>query len=197
MKFFKNNVIKFSVVFSILIFFGNTPLYALNADKELINPNKDYIALNNGNLIQGEIIKLLPNSLKIMTDEGKVKIKNKDVLIIGFNQELTPAEKYRLGILDGKRFAENKGGNIALGFFTGLIGTLVVYLTSEQMPSYQAMNGPNKVIVNDMDYVRGYEKGARQKSGGNALIGTGILVAAAIILGLLAEDSVDDSYYYY
>jgi hypothetical protein len=40
MKFFKNNVIKFSVVFSILMFFGNTPLYALNADKELINPNK-------------------------------------------------------------------------------------------------------------------------------------------------------------
>ena len=117
-------------------------------------------------------------------------------MIIGFNQELAPAEKYRLGILDGKRFAENKGGNIALGFFTGLIGTLVVYLTSEQMPSYQAMNGPNKAIVNDMDYVRGYEKGARQKSGGNALIGTGILVAAAILLGVLAEDSVDDLYYY-
>lgn len=196
MKFFKNNVIKFSIVFSILIIFGNAPLYALNADKEPINPNKDYIALNNGDIIQGEIIKLLPNSFKIMTDEGKFKIKNKDVLIVGFNQELTQAEKYRLGILDGKRFAENKGGNLALGFLTGLIGTLIVYVTSEQMPGYQAMNGPNKAVVNDMEYVRGYEKGARQKSGGQALIGTGILVAAAIILGLIAEDTVEEVYYY-
>lgn len=196
MKFFKNNVIKFSVVFSILMVFGNAPLYALNSDKEPINPNKDYIALNNGDIIQGEIVKLLPNSFKIITGDGEIKIKNKDVVIVGFNQELTPAEKYRLGILDGKRYAENKGGNLAIGFFFSLVGTLIVYVTSEQIPGYQAMSGPNKAIVNDMDYVRGYEKGARQKSGGNALIGTGILVAAAIILGVIAEDSVDDFYYY-
>ncbi|MDA9595663.1 hypothetical protein N9R90_00685 [Flavobacteriaceae bacterium] len=197
MKFFKNNLIKFSVVFSILMFFGNTPLYALNSNKK-INSNKDYIQLKNGNIIQGEIVKIGSNSFKILTDDGKVKIKNNEVVIAGFNQELLPVEKYRLGVLDGKRYAQNQNGNLALGILTGPLGVIIVYLTSEQMPALDAINGANKAIVDDMDYVRGYEKGARQKSGGKALLGTAIAAAAAIIIGLIladtAEDIVDDFY---
>ena len=199
MKFFKNNLIKFSIVFSILMFFGNTPLYALNSNKT-INSNKDYIQLKNGNIIQGEIVKIGSNSFKILTDDGKVKIKNNEVVIAGFNQELLPVEKYRLGVLDGKRYAQNQNGNLALGILTGPLGVIIVYLTSEQMPALDAINGANKAIVDDMDYVLGYEKGARQKSGGKALLGTAIAAAAAIIIGLVfvvdtAEDIVDEFKY--
>tara|TARA_B100001059_G_C17715539_1_gene517777 strand:+ start:380 stop:925 length:546 start_codon:yes stop_codon:yes gene_type:complete len=174
------------------MFFGNTPLYAFNFNK-IINSNKDYIQLKNGNIIQGEIIKIGSNSFKILTDDGKVKIKNNEVVIAGFNQELLPVEKYRLGVLDGKRYAQNQNGNLALGFLTGPLGVIIVYLTSEQMPALDAINSTNKAIVDDMDYVQGYEKGARQKSGGKALLGSAIAAAAAaLIIGLVIVDTTED-----
>ena len=64
--------------------------------------------------------------------------------MVSVGQDMTDFEKLSLGELDGKRYAKRKGGNIVLGFFTGLIGTGIVYLTSSQYPSLEAMNGPNK-----------------------------------------------------
>ena len=43
------------------------------------------------------------------------------------------------------------------------------------------MNGPNKAIVDDPVYLKGFEKGARAKSGGNALIGTAAWVALVLV----------------
>ena len=149
--------------------------------------NKDRIVKLNGDVISGEIIKIGNNHFKIITNDSKVvRISNDDIGIVSFAQELSDFEKMKLGELDGKRYAKRKGGNIALGFFTGLIGTGIVYLTSSQYPAYEAMNGSNKAIIGDPAYIEGYEKGARAKSGGNALIGT----AAWVLLLLLASAGV-------
>ena len=145
--------------------------------------NNDRIIKSNGDVISGEIIKLGNSHFKIKINENKVvRVSNYDVVMVSFAQELSDFEKMKLGELDGKRYAKRKGGNIALGFFTGLIGTGIVYLTSSQYPGFEAMNGSNKAIVGDPAYIEGYEKGAKAKSGGNALIGT----AAWVLLLLLA-----------
>ena len=119
----------------------------------------------------------------------KMKIKNNDVAVVAVGQELSHYEKFRLGKLDGKRFAENKGGNLAIGFFFGLIGSGIVYLTSDQSPSYMAAQGDNKMIMNDPAYLEGYSKGAASKVGGQALIGTGISIAALWALVFSATSS--------
>lgn len=144
--------------------------------------NKDFFLLKSGEIIEGEIVKFGANSFKVETSEGLIRINNMDVNLVAVNQDMTPGEKMRLGILDGKRYAKNKGGNLAVGLFFGLIGTAVVYIASDQMPSWEASTGPNKAIVNDSDYMAGYSKGAKSKSGGQALIGSlvwiGLLLAA-------------------
>ena len=183
------------IVFSILMMLGNTPLYANNGGNYNPEAGYDYIALKDGTIIKGDIVKFASNSFKIITDEGKKRVRNKDVVIVGFSQELTQSETYQLGVLDGKRYAENKGGNMLLGFLFPLLGTVAVYLTSDQSPGYEAMAGPNKAIVNDINYLRGYEKGATAKSGGNALIGAVIAVAAIVLLTAAVVDEVDDYYY--
>lgn len=143
---------------------------------------EDYLVLQSGEVYKGEIVKFGTNSFKIEDESGKIsEIKNIDVNLVALGQDLTAIEKYNLGVLDGKRYAQNKGGNLALGFFTGIIGTGIVYLTSDQVPSPSAQLGPNKLIVNDPDYSRGYSKGAKSKSGGNALIGTIIWIGLLLI----------------
>ncbi|MAJ38383.1 MAG: hypothetical protein CMC19_10855 [Flavobacteriaceae bacterium] len=164
-----------NTAFCILCFVFTLQLSAMD-DFEVKEPITDVVILANGESIQGEIVKFSANSLKIKNDDGILKIKNNEIGLIALAQELTAAEKYQLGILDGKRYALNKGGNLAVGFFFGLIGTAVVYVSSDQLPSYQAANGAQKAIANDINYIQGYEKGARSKSGSQALIGNGILV---------------------
>ncbi len=164
-----------NTAFCILCLVFTLQLSAMD-DFEVKEPITDVVILANGESIQGEIVKFSTNSLKIKNDDGILKIKNNEIGLIALAQELTAAEKYQLGILDGKRYALNKGGNLAVGFFFGLIGTAVVYVSSDQLPSYQAANGAQKAIANDINYIQGYEKGARSKSGSQALIGNGILV---------------------
>ncbi|WP_445383248.1 hypothetical protein [Robiginitalea sp. IMCC43444] len=138
------------------------------------NPDADYFLLTDGQIVSGEIVKFGSNAFKVKTNKGLIRIKNADVTLVAIGQELTSGEKMKLGILDGKRYAKNKGGNLAVGFFFGLIGTAVVYASSDQMPSYKATEGPNKALVDDTDYLLGYARGAKKKSGGNALIGSAI-----------------------
>jgi hypothetical protein len=148
---------------------------------------QDYILLNSGEVVRGEIVKFGSTFFTIEKENGStLKIHNEDVNLVAVSQEMTSGEKYRLGILDGKRYAKNKGGNFAIGLFFGLIGTAIVYVSSDQMPSYEAMNGSNKALVNEVDYLRGYEKGAKAKSGGKALIGTLISVGILIIVNASA-----------
>lgn len=157
--------------------------FGFSKSKSLDNPEyKDYILLNSGEIVQGEIIKFGSTFFTIEKENGSsLKIHNEEVNLVAVSQEMTSGEKYRLGILDGKRYAKNKGGNFAIGLFFGLIGTAIVYVSSDQMPSYEAMNGSNKALVNEVDYLRGYEKGAKAKSGGKALIGTLVSVGILII----------------
>ena len=159
----------------LIIFLAGLQVQAMSNEKD------DAILLKNGNIISGHIMKFGRNSIKIKTSDNLIKILNDDITIITVGQELSDFEKLSLGELDGKRYAKRKGGNIVLGFFTGLIGTGIVYLTSSQYPSFEAMNGPNKAIVDDPVYLKGFEKGARAKSGGNALIGTAAWVALVLL----------------
>jgi len=159
----------------IILFLASFQIQAMSNEKN------DAILLSNGNIISGHIVKFGKNFFKIKTSNDLLKITNNDVVMVSVGQDMTDFEKLSLGELDGKRYAKRKGGNIVLGFFTGLIGTGIVYLTSSQYPSLEAMNGPNKAIIDDPVYLRGYEKGAKSKSGGNALIGTAAWVALLII----------------
>ena len=71
----------------------------------------DYIYLENGDLVQGHIVKIGSNRIKIKIDEKNHSISHRDILGVVFGQEPTAEEKYRLGKLDGKRFAKNQTGN--------------------------------------------------------------------------------------
>ena len=161
--------------FMLIIFLAGLQVQAMSNEKD------DAILLKNGNIISGHIMKFGRNSIKIKNSDNLIKILNDDITIITVGHELSDFEKLSLGELDGKRYAKRKGGNIVLGFFTGLIGTGIVYLTSSQYPSFEAMNGPNKAIVDDPVYLKGFEKGARAKSGGNALIGTAAFLAFLLV----------------
>jgi len=159
------------ILLSIFIILVSSPAWATNEIDN--NPStEDIIIINNGMAIKGHIIKFGNNSFKVDTSEGLIKVSNNDVVIISIGQDLTDMEKFRLGKLDGKRYAKNKVGNWATGFFFSILGTGIVYLTSNQLPSYKAMLGANKPIVDDMNYIMGYEKGAKNTSGSMALYGT-------------------------
>lgn len=158
-----------------------------------LNDVSDVLVTTDGVVHKGEIVKFSVNSVKIRNANGLTKIKNNRISIIGINQELTDAEKYQLGILDGKRYAKNKGGNIAVGFFLGLIGTAVVYLSSEQLPSQSLVSNENNLIANDIYYIRGYEKGSRKKSTTNALLGAITSTVAVTVYALNVWMNLDDN----
>ena len=183
--------------FSFMLILGNAPVWAAAGNSNTVRFAEDKIVLADETVIEGHIEKFGFNSVKIKVAGETIKIKNSDIGVIGVGRDLSETEKYRLGVLDGKRFAENKGGNLAVGFLFGLLGTAVVYLTSEQSPSFKAAAGPNKAIVNDINYMRGYEKGAKAKSGGQALIGTAIWAGLIIVLISSATAAVASSDYYY
>ena len=156
----------------VLLIFIVSNFYAYSNSSYTSDGNEDTIFLKNGETIRGDIYKFSSNSFKVENETGKIRIKNSEVSYVVIGQELSAMEKMSLGELDGKRYAKRAGGNVILGFFTGLIGSGIVYLTSNQTPSFEAMAGPNKAIVTDPMYVNGYIKGAKNKSTQNALIGT-------------------------
>ena len=190
-----SNVIKLFFAFLVLINFKVKG--AENPAKD-IDPFGDVVLIIDGNSIYGEIIEISKNSIKIKNENGVTKIKNNNIALIGVSQELSSAEKYRLGILDGKRYAKNKGGNFAVGFFFGLIGTAVVYASSDQIPSYDAMINNDNIVTNDVFYLQGYSKGARKKSGGMALFGTGsALITLSVLTAVILNNLEEEDYYVY
>lgn len=174
----------------VLLFSNSTLIWAKPLN---LNDVSDVLVTTDGAVHKGEIVKFSVNSVKIRNANGLTKIKNNRISIIGINQELTDAEKYQLGILDGKRYAKNKGGNLAVGFFLGLIGTAVVYLSSEQLPSQSLVSNENNLIVNDIYYIRGYEKGSRKKSTTNALLGAITSTVAVTVYALNVWMNLDDN----
>lgn len=148
-------------------------------------PTYDYVILQNGKYVQGQVINIGKNHIKINVDTYIKSINSKDILGVTFDQELTPKEKYRLGFFDGKRFARNQMGNLLLGMPSILLaGTplLFIYATSNQKPYKLGINQENKLIIDDPDYLKGYKRGAKQKSVLRALEGGvyGVLIIAVI-----------------
>ena len=146
----------------------------------------DYVILQNGKYIQGQVVEIGKNKIKINVGVDVKTIKNKDILSLIFDQELTSKEKYSIGFLDGKRYAKNQTGNLILGipsiiFFGAPI--LVIYLTSNQKPHNLRITEKIKLIIDDLDYLRGYKKGAKQKSALKAL--EGVLYGALASLGIV------------
>ena len=72
----------------------------------------DYIVLKNGKYIQGQVVDIGRNKIKMNVGVDIKIIKNKDILSLTFDQELTSKEKYSLGFLDGKRYARNQMENL-------------------------------------------------------------------------------------
>jgi hypothetical protein len=152
----------------------------------------DYVVLKNGKYIQGQVVDIGRNKIKINEGVDVKIIKNKDILSLTFDQELTSNEKYRLGFLDGKRYARNQMGNLILGIPSSLIigaPILIIYLTSNQKPHNLGITEKNKLIIDDLDYLKGYKKGARQKSALKALEGGlyGTLAVLSIVLVALGS----------
>ena len=146
----------------------------------------DYVILQNGKYIQGQVVEIGKNKIKINVGVDVKTIKNKDILSLTFDQELTSKEKYSLGFLDGKRYARNQMGNLILGIPSILIlgaPILIIYLTSNQKPHNLGITEKNKLIIDDLDYLRGYKKGAKQKSALKAL--EGVLYGALASLGIV------------
>ena len=97
----------------------------------------DYVVLKNGKYIQGQVVDIGRNKIKMNVGVDIKIIKNKDILSLTFDQELTSKEKYSLGFLDGKRYARNQMGNLILGIPSiPLMGApiLLIYVTSNQKP---------------------------------------------------------------
>ena len=147
----------------------------------------DYIFLKNGESVEGQIIKIGKSHFKIKVDNKNYSIVNKDVLGVVFDQELTPEEKYKLGYLDGKRFAKNQTGNFLFGTISLLTMGLpiaIVYVTSKQVPHSNGLTAKNTLIIDDENYLRGYKRGAKAKStfeafkGGLVGLGALFLIAA-------------------
>ena len=146
----------------------------------------DYVILQNGKYIQGQVVEIGKNKIKINVGVDIKTIKNKNILSLTFDQELTSKEKYSLGFLDGKRYARNQMENLILGIpsiITMGAPILIVYVTSNQKPHNLGITEKNKLIINDLDYLRGYKKGAKQKSALKAL--EGVLYGALASLGIV------------
>ena len=153
----------------------------------------DYVILQNGKYIQGQVIDIGRNKIKMNVGLDIKIIKNKDILSLTFDQELTSNEKYNLGFLDGKRYARNQMGNLILGIPSILsIGApiLIVYVTSNQKPHNLGITEKNKLIIDDLDYLEGYKKGARQKSVLKALEGGLYGTLAVLSVALVALGSI-------
>ena len=144
----------------------------------------DYIYLENGDLVQGHIVKIGSKRIKIKIDEKNHSINHRDELGVVFGQEPTSEEKYKLGKLDGKRFAKNQTGNLLFGtvsLITGGLPILIIYATSRQSPHNDGITEENKLIIDDEHYLRGYKRGAKSKSTWEAVKG-GLIGAGALFL---------------
>ena len=153
----------------------------------------DYIILKNGKYIQGQVVDIGRNKIKMNVGVDIKIIKNKDILSLTFDQELTSKEKYSLGLLDGKRYARNQMGNLILGIPSILImgaPILIIYLTSNQKPHNLGITEKNKLIIDDLDYLKGFKKGARQKSSVKALEGGLYGTLAVLSIALVALGSI-------
>lgn len=144
---------------------------------------KDFIFLQSGDVLEGDIKKMKKNSFVIeISSNDYVKVKNENVGLVAFSDSLTERELYRLGELDGKRFATGTGANFMVGFVFGIIGTAIVYASAGQEPSKKVKQGRKSNIVDDINYREGYERGSNRKSGNSALSGTVSSLAILIVL---------------
>ena len=80
----------------------------------------DYIFLQSGASLQGQVIKIGKNSFKIRIDNKKHFVDNKDVLGVVFDQQLNDQDTQDLGYLDGKLFDKKQTGTCLFG-----TGTLI------------------------------------------------------------------------
>ena len=84
-------------------------------------------------------------------------------------------------------------GNLILGIPSiPLLGApiLLIYVTSNQKPHNMGITERNKLIIYDLDYLKGYKKGARQKSISKAVDGVLYGTLAVLSIGLVALGSI-------
>ncbi len=152
--------------------------------KDSTTPKSDVIVLVNGEHLKGEIVKMTKNAFVLLNENNeKVKIKNDDVLLVGFAQEISAYEKYQLGLLDGKRANKKRDfGNALVGVLLGIIGAGIVYISSNKIPFEADVLPENVKLINDFNYQQGFKKGAKKQAGNAALVGTlvGIVISYLI-----------------
>lgn len=73
-------------------------------------PTYDYVILQNGKHVQGQVINIGKNHIKINVDTNIKFIKSKNILGVTFDQELTPKENIDLDFLMAKGSQETRRG---------------------------------------------------------------------------------------
>ncbi len=196
----KRKIIAIILLFSFSMSFAkdiaNTKLL-----KEKIKTKTDVILLANGEHLKGEIVKMTKNAFVLKNENGKrIRVKNDDVLLVGFAQELPAQKRYRLGLLDGKR-AGNKRAftHGVLGFLTsviagGIVTVGVVYLTSKRVPTEKDVLPENVKLLDDYYYNEGFRIGARNKAAAHAGIGVGTALVTIIALYLYYKSNEPNVY---
>ena len=81
----------------------------------------------------------------------------------------SPTELYRMGRQDGAQYYGG-GGAFAGGFFAAptLIGPLIIMAVP---PPLDSPRNPNRALLDDPDYRKGYKKAAHGKKAGHVLVG--------------------------
>ncbi len=178
----KRKIIAIILLFSFSMSFAkNVANTKLLKDKNVTKT--DVILLENGEHLKGEIVKMTKNAFVLLNENNeKVKIKNDDVLLVGFAQELSEQEKYQLGFLDGKRANKKRDiGNAIVGYLLPLTGEALVYMFSLRLPFNSEVLPENVKLINDYYYNNGFRKGARSRAFNAALFGSAVWAIVYLI----------------
>ena len=133
------------------------------------------------NLITIIAIALSTFSFANITPSNELITNDVTIETVDITQDLSDAGLYLQGREDGKEFAKNKGGNFVVGFLTGGIGVLITAATSNQKPSFEAMTFRGEDVIKNVNYRRGYKKGAKSNAVSNSLIGWGTWVVLLLL----------------
>lgn len=166
---------------------------------------QDFITKKNGEEIKAKITEVNPSDVKYKvwdnlngpsftlskSDIFLIKYENGKTEKIAANME-TNDDMYAKGREDAKRYytkhkAAGTGTLLTSMLVSPLLGLIPAIVCSSAEPKYDNLEFPTESLMKNTEYSRGYTEAAKKKKSGkvwqNFGIGSGIAVAAVLILG--------------
>lgn len=166
---------------------------------------QDIITKKNGEEIKVKITEVNPSEVKYKGFDNpngpSFTISKSDIFLIKYENGTTEKississsdeDMYAKGREDAKRYyTKHKGagtGTLITSLLVGpIIGLIPAIACSSTSPSYENLEYPSESLMKNPEYSRGYNESAKKKKSGkvwkNYGIGSGVLIAAAILLG--------------